>query len=339
MNKLDDVVERDRLALVGVAKNCGKTTTLNSLLQLRKQRGMTPPALLSVGVDGESEDFLIKTKKPPIAVQSGQWLVSAERAIERSFVHVEYVRELDFSTPLGRVLICRVLDEGTVVLAGLRHREEVVTALQALDTLGQDTIWVDGAYGRVAGAHPEVTDAVVVATGAVAGRDVESIAACTESLISRLVLDEAVDPVRRKLIARAVDEGQVFLLHDERGAQRLSIKSAVVGLHRVRERWSQSIEAIAIPGLISDRVTEELLAVCEDRRRTLLVTDGTAFHIDDRLWQRLRRRWDIRALDSVDLAAISYNPTSPGGDRVPGDSLVETLAAIRADTPVFNPLQ
>lgn len=339
MNELDVVVECGKMAIVGVAKNCGKTTTLNRLLQHRKARGLSPPALLSTGIDGEAEDLLIGTQKPPIAVCRGQWLVSAEQAIQRSSAHVEYVRDLGFTTPMGRVLVCRVLDEGHAILAGLRHRGEIVTAVKALKSLGSDSIWVDGAYGRVVGAHPDVSDAVVVATGAQVGGDVASVVERTRGLISRLVLEAVDATTQREAIACAIEKGRVVLLDQERGVQPLPVESAVVGLHRIDEYWTQSVEAIAIPGLVSDRVAEQLLAIADDRRRTLLVADGTAFHTEDRLWRRLQKRWTIRALRCVDLAAISYNPSALDGGGLEPQSLALGLRAMAPGVPVFDPLQ
>ena len=65
-----------RLALVGVAKNCGKTTTLNYLLGSGVCSGRVV-GLVSIGIDGESADLLIGTKKPPIHVAAGQWVLPA----------------------------------------------------------------------------------------------------------------------------------------------------------------------------------------------------------------------------------------------------------------------
>ena len=41
-----------RCALVGVAKNCGKTTTLNALARRQRELGRVV-GLISIGVDGE----------------------------------------------------------------------------------------------------------------------------------------------------------------------------------------------------------------------------------------------------------------------------------------------
>src|SRR5690554_2852378 len=80
--------ETRRLAVVGVAKNCGKTTTLNALIEKHRDR---PVGLVSVGIDGEQSDVLLGTEKPAIVVEEGHWVVSAEQALSRSTAPLEYV--------------------------------------------------------------------------------------------------------------------------------------------------------------------------------------------------------------------------------------------------------
>ncbi len=328
----EEISSRSRLAVVGVAKNCGKTTTLNYLL--RKRVG-PPPALISIGVDGESEDILLGTSKPPIEVQPGQWVVTAQQAAERSTARLEYIQPLGIETPLGEVLACRVVDRGTVMLAGLRHRREVLRALEILEESGCEDIWIDGAYGRVAGAHPSVTDAVVISTGAIAAAGVDGVVERTRDLISRLVLPPVEDKAQRSVLEYAIAEDRAFLLDEEKGAVALPARSALIGLSRARKSWTPTIKAVAVPGLVSDRVAEELLAARSEG--VLLIPDGTVLHLDRRLWRRLRQEWTVRALHPIEVAGISYNPTSITSSAVKDEVLAGALREAWPGLSVFNP--
>lgn len=335
IHSIASIASLERLAVVGVAKNCGKTTTLNRLLNRRRREEKTLPALVSAGIDGESEDVLLGTEKPPIIVEKDQWVATAEKALRASTAHFEYVENLGVSTPLGEVFVCRALDGGEVALGGLRHRRELIGAIEQLAKWGPGPVWIDGAYGRVMSAHPEVSPAVVVATGAICGDDVRDVVRATAELVSRLEIPivDGNDTMGQKAIERAVDDGRVVVVSDGEEVV-LQTASAVVGLEELAEKWSSTVDAVAIPGLVSDRVAEELLALGGGRR--LYVPDGTVIHAEATLWETLRGQWDVRAARSVDVVAISYNPTSVTGSSVDPRRLNAALSEQFCEVPVFD---
>lgn len=322
--------------MVGVAKNCGKTTTLNALLALaaREDRQV---GVVSIGIDGETSDVLIGTPKPPIHLARGQWVVTAEQAVQRSTAKMEYVDSLGFQTPMGPVCVCRTRSAGEVVLAGIRHGRDLERAIALLESHGADLVLVDGAYGRVVAANGVLSDAVIVSTGAVLSEDIETIVASTAELVDRLSLPAIGAPWQRTLMTQASREGRALLGGPRIAPIPLPARSALVGLTGARELWSPSVEALAVPGLVSDAVLEELLIVGGER--TLLVTDGTAVQCDPRLLGRLRREWEVRALRASPLVGISYNPTAIQGYRVDADALRDALAARWPRLVVFDPEQ
>lgn len=321
------------MSFVGVAKNCGKTTTLTMLMETRANGEAPLPALVSVGVDGEDRDALDGTKKPPIRVRSGQWVASAEGAIRRSSARVEYVESLDVSTPLGGVYVCRVREPGSMILAGLSRRADLVRAVEALDSRADGPVWIDGAYDRMAVADPVVADRVVVATGAVAGDDLEEVVGRTEGLVSRLRVPEITDPDDRSLIGNAVDQDRPWI--EAGGPRPLGARSAVTGLDGLDEE-GDNLEAVAVPGLVSNRVVQQLLGLGEDRR--LLVPDPTVLQADDGPWEKLRTRWHVRVLKGVRPVAVSYNPTTPDGRGLEGRRLGRRLREVLDEPVIFDPL-
>lgn len=327
------LLDADRLSLVGVAKNCGKTTTLMSLIEHRPDE-LAAPSLVSIGIDGEAEDALLGTKKPPVRVQKGQWVASAGRLLQRSTARVEYVQSLGVDTPVGRVYVCRVVDDGTVTLAGLRHRRELIRAVNALQQLGPGPVWVDGAYGRLMGAHPDVSRSVVVATGAVVADDITGVVERTDHLVSRLQTDPVADDAHRRAIEDAVAQNRLLFVGDNGDTTAPSIRSAVTGLGEALDQFDGSIDAVAIPGLVSDRVAEQLLTVDD---ATLLVPDPTVLHVDPGLWRRLHDRWNVQVLHPVEPVAVSYNPTSVDGTGVDARRLHRALSERFDDLVVFDP--
>lgn len=332
-----------RLAIVGVAKNCGKTTTLNLLLS---EIGAASAGLVSIGIDGEEEDALIGTDKPTIAVREGQWVVTAQAALSESTARVEYVEDLRIATPLGAVSLCRVIDAGTVVLAGMRHSEDLSLALARLDAVvpPDAPILIDGAYGRTVAARADLSDGVLISTGAIVSPALDEIVAQTASLARRISMPTPIHSWQYNLVEHATSEQRALLGSPDGAVVELPAKSALLGLGRGRALWSEHIAAIAIPGLVSNRVVEELLAIPaetgEGTPRALVVPDGTVLQADPALMRKLERRWRVYAASSNTLCGVSINPTSVRGPGVDAGALAGALREVLGeDVPIFDPRQ
>jgi hypothetical protein len=336
--ELDNLLPEDvaRVAMVGLAKNSGKTTTLNALLDAT-DRARRTVGLVSIGIDGEANDMLIGTRKPTIHAAKGDWIVTAQKAIARSGARVEYAESLGFSTPLGEVVVGQVLDAGNVILAGVRHQNDLGQALDALESHGVDSSFIDGAYGRLVAARPNLSDGVVVSTGAILGGDVNTIVEKTAYVLDRLHLLEADQPWQRDLFARARDKERALLGGPDIEAIELPARSALLGLSRAGALWSDDVAGIAIPGLVSDSVVESLLSV-PGGQRVLLVPDGTVIQCDPGLFERLRCHWTIRVARRIRTLAVSINPTSVRGNSVDEAALRAAMRERWSDVEVFNPI-
>ncbi len=326
-----------RLAIVGVAKNCGKTTTLNALLRSARAANVRV-GLVSVGVDGESSDALIGTPKPTITFRRGEWAVSAAGALAQSSARVEYVQSLGFTTPLGPVSLVRALEDGELMLAGMRHQQDLRDALELMQAHGASCCLIDGAYGRVVAARADLCDGVIVATGAALGSTIEAIVAGTCALTSRLTLPRATLPWQRALLDEALATSRALLGGQQAQATPLEAASALLGL--ARAPWTPALTAIAIPGLVSDRVVESLLsAPALSEPRALLLSDGTALQASASLTRRLLARWQVLAREVAPLRAISVNPTHVLGDRVDSAALRAALSQAHPGVWIFDPMQ
>ncbi len=326
--------------MVGVAKNCGKTTTLNFLLSLLET---SPTGLVSVGIDGESRDYLIGTDKPSIRVQPGQWVVSSREGFARSSAQVEFVESLGFETPMGPVYLARVLQPGEVLLSGMRHSGDLARALDLMARHGADPCLVDGAYGRTVGARASLTEHVIVSTGAIISSSLKEVLEVTRSLTHRLTSPPPPHPWQIALMQQASLQERALLGGSERAVPvSLAMRSALTGLPRSRDLWDTTVESIAVPGLVSNRVLEELLLVkpLANKRRALIVEDGTRIQASSSLLQRFERSWDLYATTNVKLLGISYNPTSITGASLDPVTFEDALRETYGEQLwIFNPRQ
>jgi hypothetical protein len=212
-----------------------------------------------------------------------------------------------------------------------------VRAVRAMQEAGADQVWIDGAYGRIVAAQPGLADGVVVATGAVLSPKIATIVEKTAALVDRLTLAVVEVEWQRRLLDQAIAEERTLLGGPTIDAPiSLPASSALLGLSRGRDAWTPEVEAIAVPGLVSDRVAQELLR--RPGGGVLLVADGTSFQVEEKLARRLRKSWEVRARATCRLLAISYNPTSLRGHVVDGEALGEALRAAFPIRTVFDPL-
>ena len=109
-----------RLALVGLAKNTGKTVALTALLGELQQQGLTA-GVTSVGRDGEEHDVIdARIEKPRVALPAGSLLATTDELLRASGLPYELLSATESRTPLGRVLVVRLQGAGTVEVAGPR---------------------------------------------------------------------------------------------------------------------------------------------------------------------------------------------------------------------------
>lgn len=309
------------VAVVGVAKNSGKTTTLRRLLADADESGRTV-GLISTGVDGESTGAVTGADKPSIVSPTGELVVTAAEAAEASTARFDYLSELDVETPLGPALLLRVRREGEVLLAGLRRRSHLREAIDHLQEAGAERVFVDGAFGRTLAADGRTTDAVVLATGAVAGETPEEVAETTAAVAGPLRLEGVADADRRRLVEEAIERERAVRLTGEGDREWNRAPSAVSELDFPGRATT---DCIAIPGLVSDGVVDALGAFDGESPR-LLVPAAASLQLSADGWQSLRERWQIRALYPVDLVGITVNPEHPDGDRFSTERLQKAVA-------------
>src|SRR5258708_38271132 len=199
-----------RLALIGLAKNVGKTTTTNHLLAALLNEGFYSAgelALTSLGLDGEATDAMTGLPKPRYVPQAGllvattlDWL----RQAESDGIEVEYLEQLKGRTALGSVILARVVQSGRIIIAGPTLLRDIRSALDQLQEYGSHLGIVDGAINRLGAASPSVTDACIVCTGASVGSTPELVARRTTDVLTRLLVSQTQwRDAYKKLLSKA----------------------------------------------------------------------------------------------------------------------------------------
>lgn len=174
------------LGIAGTAKNTGKTTVLSALLEeIEKQRpGAPPPALTSIGYDGENFDNVTGLPKPRIKVSEDQLLAVAERCLYSGGATVETLQTTNIQTPLGKIVLGRVTRPGRIILAGPNNRRDLARVLDLFSALGANLTIVDGALSRI--APLVLARGLILCTGAARNPDPRALASETRAVVEIL---------------------------------------------------------------------------------------------------------------------------------------------------------
>lgn len=331
-----------RVAFVGIAKHAGKTTVMNDLIERAAQDGRTL-GIVSIGVDGERNDAIMGVPKPEVYVPAGALVASAGDVLTAGSATLKIVEAAGISSPLGDVYLAEVTGAGTVVLAGVRYAAQVAQVLERMEQRGAELCFVDGAFERMMAAAPELTDGVVLATGAVVGRTVEDVVRKSVFFLQRFSLPVAEESVGRLLDVALQEEALVAGVRREPvagsdasdGAGQLEPvvleqRSSFTTNPQNDPKWpgAERVRALAITGALTDRVVNMLEGL--PRGFTLVVPDATHFFVTMEVWRKfLRRGHSIVVRRLVRVLGLAVNPHSVAGYDLPRRELLE---AVRAST-------
>jgi hypothetical protein len=138
----------------GPGKNSGKTTFMNRAACLARraalESGLPPPALLTVGYDGETRDYLSGARKPSVPVEAGDLFVSAERFLREGGSSPEILDAAPGRSALGRLCVARAHRAGAVALVGPESNAQLDWLLGRIVDGGLSSCaLVDGAVNRI----------------------------------------------------------------------------------------------------------------------------------------------------------------------------------------------
>ena len=172
MDLIDGLSGVRSCSLVGLAKNTGKTVTLNYLL--RHLPSDVRVGVTSIGLDGESRDQVVGTEKPEIMLRAGSVFATTEKHYRERRLVAELLDVSDIPTALGRLVTARTLIEGKVIVAGPGSTEQLKRWMRTVEK-EVDLILVDGALSRMSLASPTVSEGMILATGAAYSANIDTL--------------------------------------------------------------------------------------------------------------------------------------------------------------------
>jgi len=317
------------LTVVGMAKNTGKTVTVNCLQQMLRQE-TDALGLLSIGLDGEREDALTRLPKPAVLVEPGTLIATAEKVIDNP-AGWDYLKQTAIHTPLGQIAIVRSLAVQRVILAGPCKNKEIKAVVNELKTLGAERILMDGAFDRQSSVRPDVSNQVIMATGATVSRDLSRLIRLTQCRVEQLTLPQC-DDAYREIISQGT--APIKLIS---GKQVITIQAPTT-LLRFAE-WSSILhkgcDGLVLCGAVADELGEALAK--QARAIRIVVQDGSKIFIKAELWNRLRQSNIVfQAQKPINLLGVTVNPVFPGAAGYDPDELLLAMGRALSPLPVID---
>ena len=330
MTLIDTILQSRTLSITGMAKNTGKTVTLNYLLGKLRERGVRV-AVTSIGIDGEKTDQVTQTEKPEIELYEGTLFVTSEYHYRQRLLLSEIVDLSDESTSLGRLVTARVLQSGKVILSGPATTGGVRRVLDRMGEFGVDLTIVDGALSRKSHAAPTVTDGLILSTGAAIAPDLNTIVKKTSELHDLMQLPAYETDKADELLQ--VENG-LFALENGNPVS-LNIPSSLLSDKYKTELFSHGNQ-LFISGILTDMMLNFLKMQPEAKGCAVVVKDFTKIFVTPmtlRLFQS--KGGKLYVLKRPNLIAVTVNPVAPSGYTLPSDVLVAAMERVFA-VPVYD---
>lgn len=322
------------LSIVGMAKNAGKTTALNYLIEEAMDEGLCL-GVTSTGRDGETTDLVTGTDKPRVYLYEDTIVSVPTQLYDLAEAGLEILRKSGYRTPLGELLLCRVAESGYVQIAGPVATADTKRMCAEMFELGCELILIDGAIDRKSIASPETSDAIILSTGAVLSRNLKKVVEETAHIVGLYNLPVLEEGQARSLIEEHVKDDRIMLIRDGK-LEKLDLLTGLGSSRFIDEAIDEKTEYVYIPGAFTSSVISDIRPDKLKQVRFVL-KDPTKIFIDAVKWrQLLKKGFSVSVLKNITVAAVTVNPFSPEGYSFDHGVLLEAVQKELRDIPVID---
>ena len=331
--------EYKTVSIIGMAKNAGKTTALNFLIEEAYDEGVLL-GITSTGRDGETVDLVTETEKPKVFLYEDTIVSVPAQLFELAEAGLEILSTTGFRTSLGELYLCRVKDAGYVQIAGPVASLDTKRMCEEMFRQGVDLILIDGAIDRKSVAAPESSDAVILSTGAVLSRDIKVVVRETSHVVEIYNLPELDDAGLREIIEDQMESQKILIIREDLAdgysVEALDLKTGLGSGRYINEAIDDETKYVFIPGaftgsIIADMDPEKFKHV------EFILRDPTRIFVDSILWKQLKKRgMTVKVLKNIKVRAVTVNPFSPQGYSFDSSFLCETMQKALPNIPVID---
>ncbi len=340
MKLLKNVKDKYKIiSIVGMAKNSGKTVTLNSVLEEAEEENLTL-GLTSIGRDGEKTDIVTKTEKPQIYAYEGTIIATARSFIENTDTKIEILEVTDCTSSMGKIVIGRVVTSGYIELAGAASGTDIIKTSNKMLEYGAKLVIVDGAIDRKSSASPSVTEATILASGAVLSRDINKAILQTVYQANLFNLKSINDDSIKEISKKNVDRN-ILVVDKNYNVKKLELLTALNTGNEIANSIDEDTFAVLIPGSIVTKTVEDIIQKNSNYKSVIFVVkDATKIFIDYVNYMKFEKKgFKIEVLNEINLIAITINPTAPEGYFFDSKDYADGIKSYLDDIDVMDVMQ
>ena len=335
MAKLIEIIlekQAKTISVIGLAKNTGKTVTFNTIINECVQTGIKP-ALVSFGRDGEAIDAITLLDKPRIKVPPHTYSVTAEKFINHAVIDIEEEISTGLYTVFGETKVYRSGKSGGMAeLIGINTIKNLSIVLPLLET-HSDIILIDGALDRRSSAVPAHSDAAIIATGAVLGMTEDDVIQKTDEAVARFRIPVLADARLAAASRDTFENGFSACITEDRTV--IEFRKSEDAVKAAAE--NEKVKTILLSGALTDTRMERLDDTVTQRKLQIIIKDGTRVFLSKKYLNRVfDSRINLTVLDSINIIAVTVNPTRPFYPNMDSGSLVNRIRGLYPEYSCYN---
>lgn len=323
------------LSIVGMAKNAGKTTALNYLIEEAMDEGIRL-GITSTGRDGETEDLVTGTEKPRVYLDENMIVAVPSLLYDLADAGLEVIKKTNYSTAIGTLLICRVREAGYVQIAGPVINAEQKLLCNEMIELGCQLILIDGAIDRKSIASPDTSDAIILSTGATLSRKLDKVVEETAHVVNLYRTPELEEGVIRDSILANKFEEKIMLVKENGEINKLDLVTGLGAAKEINCAIDEDTKYIYIPGAFTNSVISGL-SLKNLKQVEFVLKDPTKIFINPMDWGLFRKKgFTVKVLKNIKIAAITVNPWAPAGYTFDNRFLLEQMQKAIPDVLIID---
>lgn len=323
------------LSIVGMAKNAGKTTAMNFLIEEAMDEGIAL-GITSIGRDGESQDLVTGTEKPKIYLDQDTIVTVPTQLYDLADAGLEILKKTKYSTPMGDLLICRVADSGYVQIAGPPAAMDTKRVCEEMMQYGCELILIDGAIDRKSIASPETSDAIILSTGAVLSRSMRKVVDETAHIVNLYSIPELEEGDVRNLIEENNFDDKIMLISKDGKITKLDLATGLGASRFIDNEIDENTEYIYIPGAFTNSVIADI-NLKKLKRVKFVLKNPTKIFLSAMDWGLWRKKgFRVNVLQNIEIAAITVNPWAPSGYTFDSEVLVAAMKEALPELPIID---
>jgi hypothetical protein len=335
--KLFEAVEKatiKTLAIIGLAKNAGKTVAFNTIVKEASEKKINL-ALVSYGRDGEETDILNRHEKPKIFIPPQTIFVTTSGAFEKSDLKASLITNPEIKTTLGDVGIYKTGSiGGNIELVGINSTINLKRIKEIVEK-NVDLLIIDGALDRKSSAIPEITEGVILSTGAVLGNNEEVVIKRTLFEIEKINLSEIENAIVKKIIYDNPKE--IGFLYKNGQSIFFTSPTTFDVIDELEKLTISEQSFIYLKGPLVDSFAEKLCYSLKAKNCAIVVRDSTHIFLNQRNFNFLKKQnINIFVLNRIKLLSLTINPLSPYGVKLNSEKLVSGFKLFLKDLPVYD---